>query len=930
MKTHTHKRGRFASAIIGLASAALFLLGHNASAAGQVTQTLPFYDSFDYNPGSAGLASASSTVWETCYSTANIRIASGSLSLPGFVPSAGNSVFGYATGVRFGGTQFTSQPSVDGNSVYFSFLYQVTAYPHTNGLIAFLDSTNVGTSSTAPIPPHAGLALLMNSTGQIGINSGSTAIASAHLESAATALNTTVLIVGCYTFHPSGNDSVSLWVNPASASYGAASAPAPDITLNNSYNLASLADFTLSYDNGDTTFGEKWDEVRIGTTWAQAVPSSPAPGVANAAHSLMTSATPNTIIASGSSTSIVQMQARDLNGVNLATGGATVTFATTLGTLSPTTDNGNGTYQATLTSATTAGIATITAKLGGTAIATIGTATNSPSLLVTNVLGPVSATASTATANPTTAAADGATASTITVTAMDDYNHPLSGQTVTLNVSGSGNIVSTPAPTAANGQTTATLKSTVGELKTITVTIGSTQINAQPTVTFTAGGVSGANSTAVANPTSGLVADGNSMSTITVTAISGTGAPLSGQTVTWSATGSGNILTQPSAQTDVNGLATGTLQSTGAGTKTISVNIAGTVINAQPTVTFVPGPATHIAFSSQPVTTPAGQTLPSVVVQIEDAHGNAVPQSGATVTLAVNTGPLSGTNPQTTDATGKATFADLSIPAISSGIYLTANVSGFSPAQSSLFSTPAQTYYKVNNTSALNLPASWTSVDGGPGPAGPPGQFAFAIWDTNVGGNTVDIGASASWYGIVYGPTGSDTITDTAGGHTLTLGAAGLNAGASMHSLTMNNSFALSADQAWQWSSNGYTLTVAGNLDLGGHALTINVTSGGSHEIFNGAITDSGGLTLTGAAASVTLSGTNTYTGNTTVSSGKLIINSNGSCANTAIITVSSNTTLDISLATPFTLSANQTLAGDPTGNGTATIVASTAQIPAH
>ena len=48
----------------------------------------------------------------------------------------------------------------------------------------------------------------------------------------------------------------------------------------------------------------------------------------------------------------------------------------------------------------------------------------------------------------------------------------LSGQTVTLNVSGSGNIVSTPALTGANGQTTATLKSTVGETKTITVTIG--------------------------------------------------------------------------------------------------------------------------------------------------------------------------------------------------------------------------------------------------------------------------------------------------------------------------------------------------------------------------------------------------------------------------------------------------------------------------
>jgi len=142
--------------------------------------------------------------------------------------------------------------------------------------------------------------------------------------------------------------------------------------------------------------------------------------------------------------------------------------------------------------------------------------------------------------------------------------------------------------------------------------------------------------------------------------------------------------------------------------KTIIVTVDGTVINAQPTVTFVPGPATQIAFTSQPVTTPVGVTMPAVVVQIEDQAGNAVPQSGATVTLALSAGTLSGTNPQLTDANGKATFNDLSIPAISSGLYLTASAAGFSPVQSSVFDAPPKIFYKLNNTSALNLPASWT------------------------------------------------------------------------------------------------------------------------------------------------------------------------------------------------------------------------------
>ena len=383
----------------------------------------------------------------------------------------------------------------------------------------------------------------------------------------------------------------------------------------------------------------------------------------------MSSNYPASIVANGSSTSVVKMQARDLNGVNLTSGGATVTFVATNGTLSGVTDNGDGTYSATLTSSTTPTNAPVTAKLGGTAIATIGTATNSAFSTVSFVLGPVSATASTAVASPTTAAADGSTASTITITAMDDYSHPLAGQTVSLSVSGSGNTVSTPAVTDANGRTTATLTSTVPETKTITVTIGSTQINAQPTVTFTAQGVSAFNSTAVASPNTGLVADGVSTSTITVTAKDGSGNLLSGKTVVLAVSGSGNTLTQPSPTTDVNGQITATLQSTVAETKTITVTVDGTVINAQPTVTFVAGAATHIAFTPGPVTTPVGLTMPAVVVQIEDQNGNAVPQSGATVTLALSAGTLSGTNPQMTDASGKATFSDLSVPAISSGLY---------------------------------------------------------------------------------------------------------------------------------------------------------------------------------------------------------------------------------------------------------------------
>src|SRR3954452_13305855 len=64
-------------------AAILFLLAPSTPAA-QVIQSLPFYDSFDYNQGT-GLAGASSTVWETCFSTANIQTTATNLTLAGFV-----------------------------------------------------------------------------------------------------------------------------------------------------------------------------------------------------------------------------------------------------------------------------------------------------------------------------------------------------------------------------------------------------------------------------------------------------------------------------------------------------------------------------------------------------------------------------------------------------------------------------------------------------------------------------------------------------------------------------------------------------------------------------------------------------------------------------------------------------------------------------
>jgi autotransporter-associated beta strand protein len=76
------------------------------------------------------------------------------------------------------------------------------------------------------------------------------------------------------------------------------------------------------------------------------------------------------LTANGSSTQVITVQARDANNNNETNGGATVVFSMSsgTGTISPTTDNGDGTYSATLTAPTSPGTGTVMAMLNGTPV----------------------------------------------------------------------------------------------------------------------------------------------------------------------------------------------------------------------------------------------------------------------------------------------------------------------------------------------------------------------------------------------------------------------------------------------------------------------------------------------------------------------------------------------------------------------------------
>jgi adhesin/invasin len=268
---------------------------------------------------------------------------------------------------------------------------------------------------------------------------------------------------------------------------------------------------------------------------------------------------------------------------------------------------------------------------------------------------PISASESGVSAAPTSFTA-GSGSSTITVVARDASGVPVSGAAVTLSVSGSGNTVSTPAVTNANGATTATLQSTGAGVKTIAATINGVLVTQTATVTVVAGAPSSTGSTVTADPTSVAV---GSASTITVTVMDANGNPISGAAVSLATTG-GATVTQPAGPTGANGVVTGSLTSATGGDKTVTATVNGSIqLASQPTVTFVglPPSASRSTVTADPTTIPAstGDLTSTVTVTVLDDNG--APVSGSTVTLTSSgTGNSIAPVSAVSNASGVATF----------------------------------------------------------------------------------------------------------------------------------------------------------------------------------------------------------------------------------------------------------------------------------
>jgi protocatechuate 3,4-dioxygenase beta subunit len=244
-----------------------------------------------------------------------------------------------------------------------------------------------------------------------------------------------------------------------------------------------------------------------------------------------------------------------------------------------------------------------------------------PPIIISSALSRVEVT-------PTTVYADGVQYATIVVTVIDTMNRAVDGANVLINVSGgSENILNqTSATTGSDGRASFTLKSTVVGERTITANANGVSLDGNAVVNFVSQGVSSVQSTVVAVPDSGIVANGSDYSRITITLKDVNGDTITGVVPNIEVSGSNNIISDI-APTNGDGVTYFDLRTTKAEAKNVKVSASDVLLQNNPIVIFKAGAASSITIdgSTNNQSVKVGEGLPSnLKVLVKDGYGNPV------------------------------------------------------------------------------------------------------------------------------------------------------------------------------------------------------------------------------------------------------------------------------------------------------------------
>ncbi|MDB6123611.1 MAG: hypothetical protein JWQ71_2604 [Pedosphaera sp.] len=258
---------------------------------------LPDYDPFSdatsgsgtsYTVGSnlIGQTNAAGVGWTQAGPNSAVQptIQAGDLTISGLASSGGNQ------SVKFGGNgtsaRFNLSSIVGSGTIYYSFALKLTSIAGLSSSGVFWSGFNnsAGTQLTTPTTVVTRIVTRTGPGGtfNLGLDKSSGIVGSFVWDSNNFAPTTdTIFIVGSYTFNSgSTTDDVSqMWVNPNSADFGAANAPAGGLTstAGNDISLNQIASFVFFDRNAAEPAGIVADDLRIGTSWADVTPAVPEP-----------------------------------------------------------------------------------------------------------------------------------------------------------------------------------------------------------------------------------------------------------------------------------------------------------------------------------------------------------------------------------------------------------------------------------------------------------------------------------------------------------------------------------------------------------------------------------------------------------------------------------------------------------------------------
>lgn len=229
----------------------------------------PVVDKFNYTANTDLIAASNWSDHSTSTTPNNIQVKTGALTnyytSAQFPDPTGNMV----SLVGGGSDPFIGFNETNTGTVYASFLFQITDMANFKSNTSgdyFAVLAEPGGSFRARLFVKDNTAGTTNEglTYQVGISNGSTT--TFHTGFTAN-IAEPVFVVMAYDF---GTNEVKLWVVPEATSFEG-TAPAPNVTVSGG-TASSLGKFILRQDRTSDTPSIDFDELRIGTTWAQVTP----------------------------------------------------------------------------------------------------------------------------------------------------------------------------------------------------------------------------------------------------------------------------------------------------------------------------------------------------------------------------------------------------------------------------------------------------------------------------------------------------------------------------------------------------------------------------------------------------------------------------------------------------------------------------------